>query len=104
MKSKELTEVARKEIEVRSREGKTVREIAQQLGMPKSTVQDTLGRVKMHGVLKGLPRSGQKRKTTPRIDQKIPIRVENSETKCNRYWETTQRNRVSQYKCKSCQH
>ena len=37
-------EVARKEIEVLSKEGKTVQEIAQQFGMPKSTVQDTLGR------------------------------------------------------------
>ena len=68
----------RKEIEVGSKDGKTVREIAQQRGMPKSTVQDTLGRVKKHGVLKSLARSGRKRKTTPRIDRKILTRVENS--------------------------
>ena len=78
VKSKELTKVARKQIEVLSKEGKTVREIAQQLGMPKSTVQDTLGRIKKHGVLKSLPRSGRKRKTTPRIDRKILTLAENS--------------------------
>ena len=46
--------------------------------MPKSTVQDTLGRIKKHGVLKSLPRSGRKRQTTPRIYQKILTLVENS--------------------------
>ena len=58
VKNKELTEVARKEIEVLSKEGKTVQEITQQLGMPKSAVQDNLGRIKKHGALKSLPRSG----------------------------------------------
>ena len=76
MKSKELTDVVLKEIEGLSKECKTVREIVQELGMPKSTVQDILGKIKKHELLKSLP--GQKRKTTPRIDRKILTLVKNS--------------------------
>ena len=77
VKSKGLTEVARKEIEVLSKEGKSVRENST-TAWSKSTVQDTLGKIKKHGVLKCLSRSGRKRNTAPRIDQTILTLVENS--------------------------
>ena len=57
-------------------EDKTVREKA--AWYAQSTVQDILGRIKKQKVLKSLPRCGRKRKTTPRIDQKILTLVENS--------------------------
>jgi transposase len=77
-KTKELKEIDRKEVEVLAKEGKSVRDIAKQLGIAKSTVQDTLMRLKRHGTLKSLPRSGRKRKTTSRIDRKILTLAENS--------------------------
>ncbi len=70
-KNKELSEVDRKAIEVLSKEGKSEREIAKQLGRQKTTVHDTLVRLSKHKTLRSLPRIGRKRKTTDRIDRKI---------------------------------
>ena len=74
----ELSECDRKAIEILSKEGKSVRQIAEQLGKPKSTVHYTISRLKKYGTLKSLPRSGRRRKTTVRVDRKIVNLDENS--------------------------
>ena len=78
-KNKELSEADRKSIVVLSESGKSERDIAKQLGKPKTTVHDTLVRLKLHKTLKSLPRCGRKRKTTSRIDRKILTLAQSSD-------------------------
>ena len=51
-KNRELTELQRKEIEILYKQHKTEREIAQVTRIPKSTVHDTIMRIKRYGTLK----------------------------------------------------
>jgi transposase len=79
VKSKELSETIRGSIKTLFEANKSSSEISLQLSVPRTTVIYTLDRLKTHGRLKNLPRSGRPKKTTERIDQKIIKMVESSE-------------------------
>lgn len=78
-KSKELSICQRKEIEILRKMKKSEREISKQTGIPKTTVHDTLVRLKDHKTLNSLSRSGRKRKTTAKVDRKIINMVNRSD-------------------------
>ena len=61
-----------------SKQGKSVRNIEKELGIPKSTVQDTIKRWQELGRVENLSRAGRPRKTNSRIDKKIVKLAETS--------------------------
>ena len=82
VRSKDVTNERRVEIHVLKKEGYSVRYISQRLGIPKSTVQDTIIRYKKYGTYKSLSKTGRPRKTTLRIDSKI-LRIANNSQQPN---------------------
>ena len=70
-RSKEITDEVKAIILGHKNKGGKVREITEQVNIPKSTVQDIITRFRERGTHSTASRTGRPRKTTPADDRKI---------------------------------